>query len=79
MAEKSDYPARDLMYAIAKKARELANLKMPELREAAGYNCDTPHEAREMNKHYTRGELIEIIITEEFEHEAESIDNEFHD
>lgn len=56
----------DLVFAIAKKAHELANLKMNELREENGYDCNTPGEARTRNKHYTRGEMIAEIIEMEF-------------
>ena len=64
----------NLVYALAKKAKELANLKMNELRERAGYNCDTPSEARREHAHESRGEIIEIILTEEF---VEEFDKEF--
>lgn len=33
---------RDLMFAIAKRVKELADEKMDLLRLSAGYNCDTP-------------------------------------
>lgn len=56
----------DLVYALAKRAKELGEMKMNELRVAAGYNCDTEAEAIRMNQHETRGSLIEIILTEEF-------------
>lgn len=56
----------DLVYAVAKRARELGELKLPDLRVAAGYGCDTFAEAERMNRYRTRGDLIEEILTEEF-------------
>ena len=56
----------DLVYAVAKRARELGDLKLPELREEAGYDCDTAAEARRIHQFTGRGELIELILTEEF-------------
>lgn len=66
----------DLVYAVAKRARELGDLKMPELRSAAGYNCDTFGEAQRANAHLSRGGLIELILTEEF---IEESDKDFED
>lgn len=54
------------MFAIAERAKELGQLKMDELRLAAGFNCDTEAEARSMNRHETRGKLIEAILVEEY-------------
>jgi len=56
----------DLVYALAKRCKELGEMKMGELRETAGYNCDTPSEARKMNQYFSRGELSETILIEEF-------------
>ena len=64
----------DLVYAVAKRARELGDLKMPELRSEAGYNCDTFAEAQRVNAHMGRGELIELVLTEEF---VEEFDRDF--
>jgi len=64
----------DLVYAIAKRARELGELKMPDLRESAGYDCEMPAEARRVHAHTGRGELIEYILTEEF---VEEFDYDF--
>lgn len=64
----------DLVYAVSKRARELGNLKMPELRDAAAYNCETHAEARRIHAHTGRGELIDIILTEEF---IEEVDRDF--
>jgi hypothetical protein len=66
----------DLVYAVAKRARELGDLKLPELRSEAGYNCDTEAEALRVNAHMKRGELIEYILTEEF---CEECDRDFED
>jgi hypothetical protein len=66
----------DLVYAVAKRAKELANLKMPDLRSAAGYGCDTPAEAKRTHAHEDRGSLIDLILTEEF---VEEFDKEFVD
>lgn len=59
----------DVVYAVAKRARELADKKMPELRECNGYGCYTPGEARRKDAHKSRGEIIEEILTEEFTEE----------
>ena len=56
----------DLVFAIAQRAKDLADMKMPHLREANGFNCDTAHEAREKDKYKSRGDIIEEILTEEF-------------
>ena len=47
----------DIVYAVAKKARYLSDLSMDELRLAAGAI---------LNQYRKRGELIELILTEEF-------------
>ena len=67
MSEINSY--RDLMYAIAKRAKELGDLKMPELRSAAGFGCNTDWEAQQKSQGCSRGELIEEILTEEFDPE----------
>lgn len=72
----SENPIKDLMYKIAKRARELGEDTMDGLRLTAGYNCDTPGQAREMNRYKKRGELIEEILIEEFEYEVESLERE---
>lgn len=61
----------DLVYAIAKRAKELGNEKVDTLRLIAGYNCDTENQARQMNQYETRGSLIDIILTEEFIEETD--------
>lgn len=60
----------DLVYAVAKRAKELGDMKLPELREASGYGCDTPAEARRVHAHESRGELIELNLVEEFIRES---------
>lgn len=67
MSEIKSY--RDLMYAIAKRAKELGDMKMPDLRYAAGFGCDTEYEAQQKSKGVSRGSLIEEILVEEFDPE----------
>ena len=55
----------DLVYKIAKRARELADQSLPELRYAVG-TTDTWAGAQRDSSHLKRGELIEDILTEEF-------------
>lgn len=65
----------DLMYGMALRARELADEKMRSLRwlahESEGY-C-SQHEADVAMKGKSRGELIEIILTDEFDLDAEEL------
>lgn len=69
-----DRPTNDLLYAIAKRARELVDETLPQLRVSAGFGCDTDAEAIAMNRHRKRGDLIEEILVEEFEIAADDID-----
>ena len=62
----------DLVYALAKRAKELANMKMNELRETGGYNCDTPGQARRMHANSDRGEMVEYNLVEEFVEESDT-------
>ena len=55
----------ELVYAVAEKAKHLANSTLPQLRYAAG-NADTFGGAQRENKHKDRGELVEELLTEEF-------------
>lgn len=64
----------DLVYAVAKRARELGNEKMDELRISGAYNCDNDHQAKEMYRGAKRGEIIEAILCEEF---VEEFDKDF--
>lgn len=64
----------DLVYAIAKRARELGDQKMDELRISGAYNCDTDNQAKEMHRGAKRGEIMEFILCEEF---VEEFDKEF--
>lgn len=67
--------SNDLMYAIAKRVKELADKPVSQLREMAfGYGCDTAAEAKRLAGNAKRGECLEIIITEEFDCE---IDRQF--
>lgn len=56
----------DLVYAVARRIRELGEYKMDDLRSHAGWNCNSPADAIRFHKYETRGSLLEIIITEEF-------------
>jgi len=56
----------DVVYAVAKRARELADKRMDELRLANGYGCNTPSEARAKDRYKSRGDIIEELLTEEF-------------
>jgi len=58
--------ANDIVYAVAKRARELGELNKRELCIEAGYDCVTQGEAYATNRYFTKGELIEIVLTEEF-------------
>jgi hypothetical protein len=49
----------DAVFELARRARELANLRMPELRRAAEY------EGVDVGRG-TRGELIEVVLVEEY-------------
>jgi len=69
----------DLMYKIAIMAKELGNETMDGLRLRAGYNCDTDAQARQLNKHCNRGQLIEIILIEECENMAKDLQSSFED
>lgn len=54
-----------LVYRIALKARNLADLKMPNLRDIESC-ADTAHARRMDTLGQSRGELIEAILCEEF-------------
>lgn len=41
---------RDLMYAIANRAKALSNMKVLNLRLIAGYGCETESEAKEKKR-----------------------------
>lgn len=56
----------EVIYFIATKAKELADLKMPALRISAGYDCVTNQDIKQATQGMTRGQLIEIILTEEY-------------
>lgn len=55
----------DVIYDVAKRAKQLGELPIRELRILAGYGYDTESESIRANQHHSRGELIEIILTEE--------------
>ena len=55
------------MYAIAKRAKELGDMKMPELKAASGFGCTTDYDIRKKCEGCSRGDLIEEILVEEFD------------
>jgi len=57
--------ANDLVYALAARAKELANMGMRQLRTAQ-YGVDAPGQAQYEFAHLNRGELVENVLTEEF-------------
>lgn len=68
--------AVELMYAVAERAKVLANETLPILRLYVSVDATTWHGAQVESKHLNRGELIELILEEEFEDKAKEIDNE---
>ena len=67
--------AVELMWAMAARARELAGRSINELRLAVG-TADTPSAAIAESRHKDRGQLIEEILSEEFEDQAKAIDEQ---
>jgi hypothetical protein len=65
----------DLVYAIAKRAAQLADLKMPELRGVNGYGCETFYESQQKDKYKNRGQITEEILIEEFLEELDRVFN----
>lgn len=67
---------QDLMYAMALRARELADMKMDQLRRWYPATAETDTELVRLCKEsgYSRGQMIEDILTEEFDVE---FDKEF--
>lgn len=61
--------SNDFLGDIIKRVKELADLSMPQLRSAGGYDCDSEAQARTLHKGKTRGEIIEFILVEEFSEE----------
>lgn len=59
----------NMMYAMAARAKELANMKMPDLRRASDYEGMDQGDG-------SRGALIEAVLCTEFEDQAESIQEE---
>lgn len=66
--------AENLMYKMAARAGKLSEYTMDALRIANGYECRTDAQARKENSGRSRGELIESILTHEFEDDALRID-----
>ncbi len=52
---------KQIIYKVSERAKHLANMNISELRTAADYIGE-----KEENYYRTRGELIELILTEEF-------------
>ncbi len=73
----SDNPIRDLMYQVIERARDLADLKMDELRSSFPELTNTQNELirRCKDEGYTRGQLIKRILQEEFENEVNQLDS----
>ena len=67
--------ANDLLYAIAKRAQVLCDSSSPEVRRIYG-TADTPSAAISESHGMSKGEVIEAILTNEFEDEANKIDTE---
>ncbi len=68
LAEMKALPTvNDLVYKIIERVKVLANHSMVELRIAtASENCHSLHTMLKENKHLSRGELIELILEQEF-------------
>jgi hypothetical protein len=56
----------DIVYAVAKRARELANKPVLELRIAVAEAATSASGAVKETRGQSRGELIEAILCEEF-------------
>ena len=56
----------DFLGRIVDRITILANTPLNELRAIGGYNCQTRNEAIRYNSCYDRGEMIAIILLEEF-------------
>jgi hypothetical protein len=56
----------DLLYRIAERVKKLADYKLRVLRDFAPLDC---------NPHSSRGEIIEVIIIEEFEHDMKRLES----
>ena len=56
----------DVVYAVAEKAKVLANNTLPSLRYAAAVNAKTWAGAQLECAYKSRGELVEEILLEEF-------------
>lgn len=56
----------DVVYKLAERAKVLADSPYRALRRTAPNTADLPSQAEKENKHLTRGQLVEIILTEEF-------------
>lgn len=59
----------DLVYSMAKRAKDLSDEKIDVLRVILGTQ-DTPRSAVRENRHRKRGEMIEEILVQEFEDRA---------
>lgn len=67
--------ALGLMYSMASRAQVLADRPLLELRLAVA-TADTVGGAKAETRHRSRGDLMEEILIEEFEHRAADIEEE---
>ena len=56
----------ELVFAIAKRAGELANMSMYDLRSTNGYGCESPWQSQQKDKGKDRGTILEEVLIEEF-------------
>lgn len=54
---------------IAKRLKVIGGYPMDDLRSLAGFGCRSRADAIQSHKHCKRGELLSIIIEEEFRYE----------
>lgn len=56
----------DLVYAVAARAKALADMPIPALRMACAENSNTMHEAKGETLGMSRGDMIEKVLLDEF-------------
>jgi hypothetical protein len=71
-----DTPVQNLMWKMALRARELADMKLNDLRMLYPETTDTEMELVRYCKMmgYTRGQIIEAVLCEEFDYTAIQLD-----
>lgn len=69
------HPVAELLYRIAERAKELADLPMDTLRSMYPENTETRAAIIAYCKtmKFSRGDLIEAILAEEFEYDVENL------